>query len=69
MMIDEIMSTHERLDDQLKIALSHMERSDVIFEIRQEIKKNQLRCPHQDNVYNLQPIHGCCPYCGKELEV
>ena len=46
MNIDNIISNHERLDRELKIALSTMERSDRVFEIKKEIIENQKQCPH-----------------------
>ena len=64
MNIDNIISNYERLDKELKIALSTMERSDRVFEIKKEIIENQKQCPHFSNKYNWTIAAGRCPYCG-----
>ena len=63
-MIEDIIQTHERLNNELRLALATMERSDKIFNIKKQIIKNQLRCPHFDNNYNWAIIDDTCPYCG-----
>ena len=67
MNIDEIISRHEELDRELRIALSTMERSDKIKHIRTQIIENQKQCPHFSNKYNWTIAYGCCPYCGFEF--
>ncbi len=64
--IDEIISTHKRLDQELQIALSTMERKDTVKDIRRQIKENQKRCPHMSIRYNLAEENGICPYCGRK---
>ena len=65
--IESIIKTRERLDKELQLALSTMERKDTISKIRLEMIKNQSRCPHFDNNYNWDIIDGECPYCGYHL--
>ena len=69
MNIDNIISNHERLDRELKIALSTMERSDRVFEIKKEIIENQKQCPHFSDKYNWTVAYGKCPYCGFHFNV
>lgn len=64
MNINDIITTREELDNQLKMALSTMERKDTIQKIRLDILKNQRRCPHFSNQYNWAIIDDTCPYCG-----
>jgi len=64
MNIDEIIKRHETLDKELRMALSIMERSDKVKELRQEILKNQMVCPHFSNKYNWTIAYNKCPYCG-----
>lgn len=64
MNMDDIIATREELDNQLKVALSTMERKDSIQKIRLDILKNQRRCPHFSNQYNWAIIDDTCPYCG-----
>ena len=67
MTIDDIISNHIRLNNELHSALSTMEKTDRIFEIRRQLIDLQNQCPHTSEVYNLQPIDGhICPYCGKK---
>ena len=64
MNIDEIITTRERLNKELRIALSTMERSDKVYEIKKEIIENQKACPHFSSKYNWAIIDSMCPYCG-----
>ena len=68
MIIDEIIANHEKLDKELRIALSTMERSDAISEIRHRIIENQKQCPHFSDKYNWTIAYGKCPYCGFVLD-
>ena len=63
-MIDDVIVTREKLDKELRIALSTMERSDKVFEIKKRIIENQKRCPHFDSTYNWAIVNDTCPYCG-----
>lgn len=67
MSIEKIIENRERLDKELRFALSTMERKDTIAKIRLDILKNQKACPHFDNKYNWAVIDGICPYCGFQL--
>lgn len=64
MTIEEIINNHEKLNKELRIALSTMERSNTIAEIRSKIIKNQMACPHISDKYNWTVADGKCPYCG-----
>ena len=64
MTIEQIINNRENLDRQLRVALSTMERSDKIFEIKKQIIENQKQCPHFDNNYNWTITNDTCPYCG-----
>lgn len=64
MNIEQIISTKELLEQELKSALSNMEKKDTIYKIRQAILKNQSECPHYSTKYNWVHIDKC-PYCGK----
>lgn len=67
MNMDEIIQTHESLEQQLKIAVSTMEKKDTIRDIRARMIENQNRCPHFDSNYNWAITNEKCPYCGKKL--
>ena len=67
MNIEEIIKNKQLLDQQLKFALSTMEKKETIFEIKQDIAKNQALCPHFSYDYNYKPINGKCPFCGKAM--
>lgn len=64
MNIDDIIKRREELNYELREALSVMERSDKIKQIRTEIIKNQAVCPHFSDKYNWTIANGKCPYCG-----
>lgn len=67
MNMDEIIQTHESLEQQLKIAVSTMEKKDTIRDIRARMIENQNRCPHFNFNYNWAVVDEKCPYCGKKL--
>lgn len=64
MNIEEIIGNNARLNKELHIALSTMEKKDTIKLIREQIIENQKHCPHFDNKYNWAIIEDTCPYCG-----
>ena len=64
MNIDEIIERRETLNKELRTALSVMERSDKIRELRKQIIENQRKCPHFSNKYDWAIIDDTCPYCG-----
>lgn len=66
--IDLIIQEHERLEGELLMALSTMERKDTIANIRLKILQNQRECPHYSTKYNWIDEEGRCPYCGKKME-
>lgn len=67
MNIDKIIENYAHLNEQLKQALSTMERKDDVQKIRLKIKENQNNCPHASSKYNWAIIDERCPYCGKKL--
>ena len=67
MIIDDIIYNHDKLEHELKIALSTMEKTDLVKELREKIKANQLGCPHFSDKYNWAIVNEICPYCGKKL--
>lgn len=64
MNIDDIIAKRNTLNRELRIALSTMERSNKINEIKAEIRDNQAHCPHISSKYNWSTVDGECPYCG-----
>jgi len=58
---NEIRKTKERLDEELRVALSTMDRKNDVFEIREKIKENQARCRHDPLINQYS---GICPICG-----
>lgn len=67
MNIDEIIKRHESLEQQLKFAVSTMEKKDTIYNIRKQIIENQNNCPHFSDKYNWTIAYNKCPYCGFEF--
>lgn len=64
MKIDDIIQTRERLNYELRIALSTMERKDTIEKIKLAMIDNQKHCPHASTKYNWEITNDTCPYCG-----
>lgn len=64
--IEAIQADYRELNNMLNDALSHMELSDRIFIIRDEIKELQNICPHDNGSYNFSDQESC-PYCGKKF--
>ena len=64
--IEEVKVKYDQLNEELKDVLSHMELSDQIPVIREEIKKLQSLCPHGDFDHNFASYEEC-PYCGKKF--
>lgn len=63
---NEVKAKYQQLSVDLKDALSHMERSDRVFLIRNEIKQLQEICPHSNGTYDFSDQVNC-PYCGKKF--
>ena len=64
--IDEIRIKYENLNNDLRRALSSMEKSDKVFMIRNMIKDLQLLCPHNNGSFDFSDTERC-PYCGKKF--
>lgn len=68
MTIEQIIQNKSLLNQELHHALSTMERSDKVKEIREKIKANQEACPHYSNKFNWEIKDNTCPYCGKHIK-
>lgn len=64
MRIDDIIQTREKLNRELRMALSTMERKDTIEKIKLAMIDNQKHCPHASTKYNWEITNDTCPYCG-----
>ncbi len=67
MEVIDIKKRYNELSDELKQALSRMERSDRVITIRDEIKALQKLCPHNMGHYDFAQSNEC-PYCGKKFK-
>ena len=63
---NDIHARYQELSEELRTALSTMERSDRVFVIRDEINKLQRMCPHHNGNYDFSD-QDACPYCGKKF--
>ena len=64
--INSIKVKYETLNSELKQALSHMEKTDRVFIIREAIKDLQQLCPHNNGNYDFSDsdeFH----YCGRKF--
>ena len=64
MKIEDIIQNREKLEYELRIALSTMERKDTIQKIKLAMVDNQNHCPHASTKYNWEITNDTCPYCG-----
>ena len=64
--INNIKVKYEALNSELKQALSHMEKTDKVFIIRDAIKDLQQLCPHNNGNYDFSDSDEC-PYCGRKF--
>lgn len=67
MEVIDIKNRYNELSDELRQALSRMERSDRVLTIRDEIKALQKLCPHNMGHYDFSQSNEC-PYCGKKFK-
>lgn len=65
--ITNIKVKYESLNQELKQALSRMERTDRVFIIKDAIKDLQKLCPHNNGSYDFSDTEEC-PYCGKKFK-
>lgn len=65
--INNIKEKYKSLNQELKQALSRMERTDRVFAIRDAIKDLQSLCPHNNGNYDFSDTDQC-PYCGKHFK-
>ena len=66
MEVIDIKKRYNELSVELKKALTKMERSDRVLNIRDEIKALQALCPHNMGNYDFSQSEEC-PYCGKKF--
>ena len=64
--INKIKSEYQSLNNELRTALSKMERSDKVMIIRDAIKDLQQLCPHNNGSFDFSDTEEC-PYCGKKF--
>ena len=62
----EVHTKYQKLNAELRDALSRMERTDRVFVIRDSIKELQSMCPHNNGTYDFSGQENC-PYCGKKF--
>ena len=65
--ITNIKVKYDSLNQELKQALSRMEKTDKVFIIRDAIKDLQNLCPHNNGHYDFSNADEC-PYCGKHFK-
>ena len=63
---NNIRNRYLTLQEELKDAVSRMERTDRVFAIRDAIKDLQTLCPHSNGNYDFSTNEEC-PYCGKKF--
>lgn len=68
MNINDIIKRKAQLENELRLALSTMEKKDTIQQIKEQIKLNQQNCPHDTQYYSAE-TEGECAYCGKKRGV
>ena len=66
-MMEEIITRRQKIERELEIALSTMEKKDIIQSLRKELLEIQNQCPHVDSQLNYTIIDDKCPYCGKKI--
>ena len=64
--IEQIGQKYTQLTNDLRKALSTMERSDRVITIRTMIKDLQTLCPHNNGSFDFSDTEKC-PYCGKKF--
>lgn len=64
--INNIKNRYQELNNELKQALSRMERSDRVILIRDAIKDLQKLCTHNNGSFDFSDTNEC-PYCGKKF--
>ncbi len=68
MTANEVQAQYISLNNELRRALSTMEKKDTITIIKQQIKELQELCPHKINDYYDFSNADECPYCGKKFK-
>ena len=64
-----IQVKHKLLEEKLAAALSTMELSNAVKEIREEIKELQDECPHTNDDGSFALVNERCCFCGKKVRV
>lgn len=65
--INNIKAKYQSLNEELKVALTTMERKDRVFVIRNAMKDLQSMCPHNTGSFDFSTTDEC-PYCGKRFK-
>lgn len=65
--MNTIKNSYEDLSRELRRALSTMEKTDRVINIRQQILDLQKLCPHDNGNYDFSHSDEC-PYCGKKFK-
>lgn len=69
MKVEEIMARRRKIETDLRIALSTMEKKETIHILRQNLIDLQNKCPHFSLEHNFAIIDGKCPYCAAKLNL
>lgn len=67
MKIEEIMARRSKIETDLRIALSTMEKKETIHKLRQNLVELQNKCPHFSLEHSYAIIDEKCPYCGAKI--
>lgn len=69
MKIEEIMARRSKIETDLRIALSTMEKKETIHKLRQNLIELQNKCPHFSPEHSYAIIDGKCPYCAAKISM
>ena len=64
--INDIKTKYTNLNNDLRKALSTMEKTDAVKIIRDQIRELQLTCPHNNGEFDFSKAKEC-PYCGRKF--
>ena len=64
--INDIKTKYTNLNNDLRKALSTMEKTDAVKIIRDQIRELQLTCPHNNGEFDFSNAKEC-PYCGRKF--
>ena len=64
--INDIKTKYTNHNNDLRKALSTMEKTDAVKIIRDQIRELQLTCPHNNGEFDFSNAKEC-PYCGRKF--